>query len=151
MNKVLVLSLALALGLVAGCTSKEEQLVSLKRDNRAALDNLYARYGGGALAAGLKQESARGIADVNRQGGEGKDTAVELLKMFGNAAGEVDRIAFEEQCFSLGRGERPAILNDKARVFFADRANIAACEKVGTRAVKIEALERELGEPARSY
>lgn len=143
----LVAVVSLAVVSLVGCASKEEQLVSLKRENRVALDGLYARYGGGALAGELKKETAKGVDDVRRQGGEGQETATAMLQMFGNAVGEVDRIAFQEQCLGFGRGERPPVLNDKARAFFADNANVSACESVGARQLKVAALERELGLP----
>ena len=111
----------------------------------AGLEIFLPALGGGALAGELQKETARGVAEAQRQGGEGKDTAVELLKVFGSAAGEIDRIAFEEQCLSFGRGERPAVFNDKARAFFAVGGNVDDCEAAATRALKIAALERELG------
>ena len=124
------------------CSSQQEDLFSLRRDNRAALDGLYASYGGGALAGELKKETDKGIVEARKHAEP--DAAVELLKVFGNAATEVDRVSFEEQCQELGRGHRPVVFNDKARAFFARPDVERACAAVASRTVKIEALEREL-------
>ena len=117
----------------------------MRRDNRAALDGLYSSYGGGALAGELKKETEKGVDEARRQAEPG--AAIEFLKVVGNAATEVDRVVFEEQCLQLGRGERPAIFNDKAKAFFGRDQVERSCTAIASRAVKIEALERELGLP----
>jgi hypothetical protein len=65
--------------------------------------------------------------------------------MVGNAASGVDRVAFEEQCTALGRGERPMILNDKAKAFFAAPGVVSECGTIAVRLAEVQALERELG------
>jgi hypothetical protein len=135
-------ALALALALV-GCASKQEDLFALRRDNRAALDALYDSYGGGALAGEVKKELDKGATEARKQ--PEPEAAIELLKVLGNAATEVDRVMFEEQCQQLGRGEHPVVLNDKGKAFFARGDVERACTTVAVRMVKIAALERELG------
>lgn len=128
--------------LLAGCASKQERLFSNRRDNRAVLDALYARYGGGAFAAELQKDiTGQQVLTATASSG----TANELFKMMGNAVGEVDRVAFDLQCEAIGRGERPGALNDKARAFFAAGDVVDACGEVAVREIRIRALEVDLG------
>ena len=130
------------------CSSKEEDLFSLRAANRGALDDLYSSYGGGALAGELKKETDRGVDEVRKQPaqpGDGAAAAVEFLKVLGNAATEVDRVMFDDQCLALGRGQHAVIFNDKGKAFFA-RGDVAkACTSIAIRAVKINALEKAIG------
>ncbi|MDP2340906.1 MAG: hypothetical protein Q8O67_08115 [Deltaproteobacteria bacterium] len=139
----IALSAVVVVVALSACTSKEEDLFSLRRDNRAALDGLYDGYGGGALAGEVKREMDKGVDEARTH--RDPEAAVELLKVLGNMATEVDRVAFEEQCLELGRGGRPVILNDKGKAFFARGDVERACAAIAVRAVKIQTLERELG------
>lgn len=143
---VVVLALG-SLALSSGCTaSKEDQLVAARRERRVIIDKLYEEYGGGTLAAEVKKETDRGAAEIAREPPrEGKDAAVEVMKMMGNAAGEVDRAAFEAQCVTLGEGDRPIIINDKAKQFFSSTATERQCIEVVRLGRKITELETELG------
>jgi hypothetical protein len=136
--RVLALPFAFVLA-SAGCSgSKEDQLLEARRDQRAALDALYAEYGGGALAAQVKTEAQ--AESAREPTGSGK----EILQMVSNAAGEFDRAAFEAQCATLGTGERPVIMNDKAKAFFAQSSVEKKCVDVAKRARRIGELETEL-------
>jgi len=130
---------------VVGCASKEERLFSARRDSRAVLDGLYARYGGGPLAAKLQHDIEGNRQQIANDVGTASGSANELLKMMANAVGEVDRVAFDAQCEAIGRGERPGALNDKARAFFAAADVIDSCGVVATNEIKIHELEVELG------
>lgn len=150
MKSTLITAVVLALGSLSfssACTSsKEDQLVEARRERRVIIDKLYEEYGGGALAAEVKKEADREAAEIAREPPqEGKDAALEIMKMMGNAAGEVDRAAFEVQCATLGEGERPIIINDKAKQFFSSSATEKQCIKVAQLSRKIAELERELG------
>jgi hypothetical protein len=139
------------LGLLIGACSgsKADELIDARRARRDMLDALYSQYGGGALAKELQtgaQSEEQKLAQQPAQ--EGKDAARELLKTVGNAVGEVDRVAFEEQCNTLGGGGRPVILNDKAKAFFAGDEAGERCKTVAKLSMKIAALERELGDRA---
>lgn len=133
-----------------GCTgSKADDLIDARRERRALLDTLYAEYGGGALAKELQtgaQQEQQKLAQQPAQ--EGKDAAREFLKTVGNAVGEVDRVAFEEQCDTLGGGSRPVILNDKAKAFFGNKGVEERCAKVAKLSLAIRTLEKELGDSA---
>lgn len=138
-------AILLAVALAVGCASKEERLFTARRDNRAVLDGLYARYGGGPLAAELQHDIEGNRQQIANGAGTASGSANELLKMMGNAVGEVDRVAFDAQCEAIGRGERPGALNDKARAFFAATDVIDSCGVVATNEIKINELEVELG------
>ena len=133
-----VLALMVAVGLLAGCPSKQDKLVSLRTDKREALDKLYAEYGGSELAA----EGKKGQPKPDPGAGGA------LVQAIGNAIGEVDRSLFEEHCLALGGGNRPKILTDKAQNFFAREDVQKRCKKVAALALEVSALERELGVPA---
>lgn len=151
--RLILVVVAVSLGVLVGCPgSKEDQLIDARRDQRALLDKLYAEYGGGALAAEVRAQAQKGEKEVAQQPTQdGAQAALELLKTVGNAAGEMDKVAFETQCHSLGAGGRPLIFNDKAKAFFAQRSVEERCLQVAKLAASIEALERELGKrvPAR--
>lgn len=134
--------LSLVVLVAAGCSSPEEKLFELRREQRKDLDALYARYGGGALAHELQGELNK--PDVRAQT---TPSGSELVKMLGNAVGEVDRAAFEVQCVSVGSGGRAGALNDKANAFFAAPDVVDACGEVAERELKINKLERELAAP----
>lgn len=142
-----VVLVLVSLAFAGACTrSKEDQLVAARRERRVIIDKLYEEYGGGALAAEVKKEADRGAAEIAREPPrEGKDAAVEVMKMMGNAAGEVDRAAFEVQCLTLGEGDRPIIINDKAKQFFSSSATEKQCIEVAQLGRKIAELEKELG------
>jgi hypothetical protein len=140
MRALLVFPLVVAVA--AGCSSPEEKLFELRREQRKDLDALYARYGGGALAHELQGELNK--PDVRAQT---TPSGSELVKMLGNAVGEVDRAAFEVQCVSVGSGGRAGALNDKANAFFAAADVVDACGEVAERELKIDKLERELAAP----
>jgi hypothetical protein len=133
---------SLVVAVAAGCSSPEENLFALRREQRKDLDALYARYGGGALAHELQGELNK--SDVRAPTTPGGS---ELVKMLGNAVGEVDRAAFEVQCVSVGTGGRAGALNDKANAFFAASDVVDACGDVAERELKINKLERELAAP----
>ena len=141
-----LVSTLLMLVLTVACSgSKAEQLIDAKRDRRVILDTLYAQYGGGALAAELQHDTQRQQQQVAGQPGDGTNSAIEFLKTVGNAVGEVDRAAFELQCETLGLGERPLILNDKAKAFFSTSAAESRCAEVAKLGLRISDLEAELG------
>ena len=148
--KQLAIAIALSVGAVsalsAGCEgSKEELLVDAKRDRRALVDALYAEYGGGALAAEMKRDTDNAATKIQAEPPtDGKQSALELMKVVGNAVGEVDRSAFELQCTQLGSGERPVVLNDKAKTFFAQGSVEKKCAEVAKLERTIERLEREI-------
>jgi outer membrane murein-binding lipoprotein Lpp len=134
MDRSLVAAALVAVGLLAGCQSKEEKLIELRSDLRGDLDALYDRYGGGALAKEAKADAARsGSAD------EGQGTAVRLF-------GELDRSYFETYCLAHGRGERPFNLSGKLDAFMKDPANQEACRDAAKLDARIRKLEAE---PAR--
>jgi hypothetical protein len=137
-----VASLLAVVVVAGGCSSPEEKLFALRREQRKDLDALYARYGGGALAHELQGELNK--PEVRAQT---TPSGTELVKMIGNAVGEFDRAAFEVQCESVGAGGRADALNDKANAFFASPDVIDACGEVAEREVKINALEREIAAP----
>jgi len=140
----IVLALVVVGALVgAACQSKEERLFAARRDAQGRLDALYARYGGGDFAGAVRADAKKGEAEL--KAAPDAASAVELLRMVGAAAGEVDRVAFEEQCASIGRGERPMILNDKAKAFFADPAVASDCGAIAIKLAEVAALEREFG------
>lgn len=132
-------SLVAVVVVVAGCSSPEEKLFELRREQRKDLDALYARYGGGTFAHELQGEL--NTPNVRAQT---TPSGNELVKMIGNAVGEVDRAAFEVQCESVGAGGRAGALNDKANAFFANADVIDACGEVAERELKINKLEREI-------
>jgi hypothetical protein len=108
-------------GLLAGCPTKEDRIADARRERRVQLDSLYDQYGGGTVAGDVQ----RGMEPEDPA--RGQPAALEMLK---NAVSEVDRASFETQCEQLGAGERPVLLTDKARAFFA-RADVERrCQKV---------------------
>ncbi|MDP2316739.1 MAG: hypothetical protein Q8P41_27840 [Pseudomonadota bacterium] len=96
------------------------QATNVCRDRRAALDALYARYGGSPAAEGTR-------------GG-----------VLGGAVGEIDRARIEDKCLELGRGGHPTFAAKKAKDFFADPATLATCENVVDLEDKLKAINREL-------
>ena len=132
---VAVLGLASFLG---ACSNDGERLADARAERRAALDAAYESYGGGALAAEVKKEAAREAP--NTQDAVGR----ELLATLAGAAGEIDRVAYEEQCLSFGRGERPVVLNEKARAHFADGKALDRCKKAAKLDDEVRALEAKL-------
>jgi len=134
----IVVMLLIAVGLLAGCPSKQDRLVSLRTDKREALDKLYAEYGGGDLVV----ESKKGNQPKPDPGVGGA-----LVQAIGNAIGEADRSLFEEHCLALGGGNRPPILTDKAQNYFAREDVQKRCRKIAALALEVSALERELGVP----
>jgi hypothetical protein len=141
---------ALALGLSVGCSSKEDELRGLRADVSAIFDAQYAAYGGGGLARVVQSSAQKGAADLQQRQdveADAKATGTELLGMLKGVAGEADRLAFEEQCLAVGRGERPIILNDKAKAFFAQADVKKACAQASDKDRKARALARELGLP----
>lgn len=132
--------LMVAVGLLAGCPSKQDKLVSLRTEKRATLDALFAEFGGGELAAQSKQKAGE---QAKPDDGFGKA----LVQALGNAVGEADRLVFEDHCQTLGGGERPTILTDKAKAYFGREDVQKKCRKVAALALEVSALERELGVP----
>jgi hypothetical protein len=135
---------------LGGCTSKEEQLRALRMEVNGLIDAQYRAYGGGNLATVVQGEASQGAERLQqRQDVEesGKAAGRELLGMLKNVAGETDRIAFEQQCLSVGAGGRPAILNDKAKEFFARKDVQSACAEAFGKRRKAMALAKELGIP----
>jgi hypothetical protein len=92
----------------------------LCRERRDALDALYARYGGSAVAA----EAQKGV--------------------LGGVIGEADRTRFEAGCVELGGGGRPTFMAKKAKDFFAEPQTKKTCERVVDLALKLKAANREL-------
>lgn len=129
-------ALLLALVGVMACKSDAERLMEYQRESRDILDTLYTQYGGGDLAHEIKNELGKS------KNGTGDELERKLTDVVGNLALEMDRDAFELQCKEVGRGERPAILNDKAKAFFA-RAEVGErCSRVSTLQVKIAELKK---------
>lgn len=118
----------LAAATLAACKSDSEKLFDLRADLRAQMDELYGRYGGGALAS-------KANADAREPGGEedGRGTAARLF-------GQIDRSYFEGYCLAHGRGERPFNLSGKLEAFMKEPSNEKACR----RAAKLESRIREL-------
>lgn len=125
-----LLPLLAAVLLLAGCKSDAEKLVDLRTDLRTSLDELYAAYGGGGLAAqaGVSGESRREDA-----GALGASTAARLV-------GELDRSYFEAYCLARGRGERPFSLSGKLDAFMKQTDHERACRN----AARLEARIAEL-------
>lgn len=129
-----------------GCKSPEEQLVELKHDRQAALDQLYREYGGGALAGGVKAATDKAAAEAP-DAGEAAAIAVDLLKTLGQVAANLDRDAFDAQCLAVGNAERPTILNPKAQAFFGRDEVQTRCRKLAVLDARIARLARESAKP----
>lgn len=96
------------------------QATNVCRDRREALDSLYTRYGGSAVAEGAKEG------------------------VLGEAVTGIDRAQFERKCVELGRGGHPTFGAKKAKAFFAEPTTLAACQRVVDLEDKLKALNREL-------
>jgi hypothetical protein len=146
MKQLAIVTVASVVVALSGCQgSKEDQLVDAKRDRRAIVDALYTEYGGGALASEMKKDTDDAATKIAADPQtDGKQSALELMKLVGNAASEVDRAAFEVQCTQLGSGDRPVVLNDKAKAFFAQGSVEKKCAEVAKLERTIERLEREI-------
>lgn len=118
--------------LLVGCKSDAEKLIELRSDLRARLEELYGRYGGGALANQANADAREGATD------DGRGTAARFL-------GEMDRSYFEGYCLAHGRGERPFNLSGKLDAFMKDGENQKACREAAKLASRIQELEAKAG------
>lgn len=159
MRLFLCLALFLVSAVFAGCDRRppavkaQERLIELRFEQTQLLDELYASYGTGELATAVKKETEQKhqeLDDAERDNHakpskkEGPQIGRELLKAVGNAAIEVDRAAFDSHCTVAGSGERPSILSDKGRAFFAKPGVLETCKKVAKLEIELDAQEAEL-------
>ncbi|MDP2306438.1 MAG: hypothetical protein Q8P18_10470 [Pseudomonadota bacterium] len=96
------------------------QATNVCRDRREALDGLYARYGGSAVAEGAR------------------------TGLLGDAVTGIDRTQFEKKCIALGRGAHPNFAAKKAKDFFEEPTTRTECQRVVDLEDKLKALNREL-------
>lgn len=127
MRRLLVLLAALALS--AACKTDAEKLVDLRTDLRSRLDELYAAYGGGAIAG-----QARAEAEKGERPDEGASAAARIV-------GELDRSYFEGYCLARGRGERPFSLSGKLEAFLKEPSNENRCRDAARLEARIAELE----------
>lgn len=127
MRRLLVLLAALALS--AACKTDAEKLVDLRTDLRSRLDELYAAYGGGAIAG-----QARAEAEKGERPDEGASAAARIV-------GELDRSYFEGYCLARGRGERPFSLSGKLEAFLKEPSNESRCRDAARLEARIAELE----------
>ena len=133
--------------LLSGCEFEppevklEAKLTELREKRQTLIDKLYEGYGQGELAQAISDEADEGAKDAAAK----KDSVgQEVLNALSRAAGEVDRAAFESHCSTLGKGERPAVLSDRGRAYFAKASTKKACKAIGKVDVHVEALEAKL-------
>lgn len=127
MRRLLVLLAALALS--AACKTDAEKLVDLRTDLRSRLDELYAAYGGGAIAGQARTEAEKG-----ERPDEGASAAARIV-------GELDRSYFEGYCLARGRGERPFSLSGKLEAFLKEPSNESRCRDAARLEARIAELE----------
>jgi hypothetical protein len=146
----LVVLIALVVPGAAGCRSKEEQLADARRELVAAEDALFRTYGGSEVAAEVDQQArAAGQPASTSTASQPADPLAALVgQVVGNAARELDREMFANDCRRLGHGERVPFLTDKGRTFFGRPDTETACRKIATLADTVARLEGEMGLPA---
>lgn len=123
-----LLAVLSAAALLAACKSDAEKLVDLRTELRTRLDELYAAYGGGALAAQARDEAKAPGTD------EGASAAARIV-------GELDRSWFEGYCLARGRGERPFSLSSKLDAFMKEGGNEQRCRDAARVEARIGELE----------
>jgi hypothetical protein len=116
---LVVTTFAVVLAL-AGCKSREEQLIDRRHELRETLDDVYESYSGDTK-------------------GPGADSGV-----VGRLVAGIDRAHFDEYCLAIGRGERPFAISRKLEDFMKDRSHARACRRAAEIQVDVEELEREV-------
>ena len=143
-NAGVVLGLALLAQLTCSCTSPEEELVEARSTLLRSKDEMYRRYGGSDVARGIETEFKK-----TGEGAGSSSIGDQLSEIVRNAAKETDRSFFEEACDTLGHGQHPALLTDKARSFFEKPETQEACRRIVTLKDEIARLESALAQPPR--
>ena len=113
-----------------------------RQQQQAALQSLYEQYGGSDVARAVQD-----VADEQTKPAEDVVDAFAntLLGELAGAAKELDRLAFDQTCLAVGRGEAQLMTSEKGRVFFAREDVMSGCTQAAVRAAKIERLEASLG------
>ncbi|MBM4378875.1 MAG: hypothetical protein FJ086_06170 [Deltaproteobacteria bacterium] len=121
---------------LTACKSAAEKLVEKRTELRAQEDALYRAYGGGDIA-----NAVNGLAR--------KDDApsIPFGDLIGNAARDADRTAFIEDCVRVGNGDRPTLLSDKARTYFATPEGTDGCRKLATLNAEMAELTKAAARP----
>lgn len=123
--------LVTALVALPGCKSAAEKLVDLRAERISQEDALYQSYGGSVLANAVNTAAREGGAPANPLG-----------DLIGNAAKDADRTAFLVDCLQVGTGERPTLLSDKARTYFATPEAKDGCKRLAKLNAEIASLEQ---------
>ena len=139
---VIVVMSILLISAVACDPAKREQkeLVRLQQKKATMLKELYADYGGSPLSGKIKH----GI-QKNKNG-----PSPETVKSAAQLVDNLDWFAFENHVLSLGGGERPFALSQKARDFF-DRKDVRKkAVKIYEMDLRIHYLQQKLESRART-
>jgi hypothetical protein len=138
---------AFAAGLfLSACKSDQEKLIDLRFELRRGLDGLYGQYGGGQVAKGIQEKLAPGAGAAAANRGAASADTPDFAGAMAAAVGEADRASFDEDCLAIGRAERRVMFTQKAQEFFGRTQTQDACRKLVILTLKIEKLERAVGE-----
>jgi hypothetical protein len=124
-----LLAVLVVAAVFTACKSDAEKLVDLRTELRSRLDELYAAYGGGAIAGQARAEAQKG-----ERPDEGASAAARIV-------GELDRSYFEGYCLARGRGERPFSLSGKLEAFLKEASNENRCRDAARLEARIAELE----------
>ena len=114
--------------------SPEEQLIDLRFEQKAAMDTLYAQYGGGSLVENINKNSDS-VTDENAKG---------FLSAIKTTVASTDRATFEAGCLDLGQGKNVPFFTEKAKTFFAKPETVTACKANALRHLEIQKLELQV-------
>ena len=127
--------------------SPEERIVALRFEKKAALDELYAAYGGGSAADFVEEQNGMALQELAKEDAQVAEAAKGWADALTNTVKGADREMFEADCLRLGEGHNVSFFTNKAKAFFEQPSSVNACRDIAKKARDIAKLQQAANAP----